>query len=107
MRSLHRRGFEFLLACLPGNRAFANGMGDAYKVTPQALVVRPREYSDWTRMLGISGELDVYDLTQEMCIRDRAWTAWPRSSLATSTNRESAASRAKLGVNALPASGKE
>lgn len=64
MRSLHRRGFEFLLACLPGNRAFANGMGDAYKITPQALVVRPREYSDWTRMLGISGELDVYDLTQ-------------------------------------------
>lgn len=64
IRALHHMGFEFVLACLPGNRAFANGMGDAYKVTPQVLVVRPREYSDWTRMLGISGELDVYDLTQ-------------------------------------------
>lgn len=64
IRELHGRGFEFILACRPNNRAFANGFGDAYKVGPQALAIRPKEFSDWARVLGISGDLDVYELTQ-------------------------------------------
>lgn len=64
IRALHEKGFELMVACRPSNRAFVQHMGDAYKVGPQALLVRPKEFSDWATMLGISGELDVYELTQ-------------------------------------------
>lgn len=64
IRALHEKGFELMVACRPSNRAFVQHMGDAYKVGPQALFVRPKEFSDWATMLGISGELDVYELTQ-------------------------------------------
>lgn len=64
IRELHAKGFEFMLACKPNNRRFVNSLGDAYKITPQSLAVRPREYSEWVRQLGIPGELDVYGLTQ-------------------------------------------
>lgn len=64
IRALHEKGFELMVACRPSNRAFVQHMGDAYKVGPQAMLVRPKEFSDWATMLGISGELDVYELTQ-------------------------------------------
>ena len=64
MRELHGKGFEFIVACRPNNRQFANGFGDAYKIGPQALAVRPKEFSDWSRVLGISSDVDVYELTQ-------------------------------------------
>lgn len=64
IRALHEKGFELMVACRPSNRAFVQHMGDAYKVGPQALLVRPKEFSDWATVLGISGELDVYELTQ-------------------------------------------
>ena len=64
IRALHEKGFELMVACRPSNRAFVQHMGDAYKVGPQALLVRPKEFSDWATILGISGELDVYELTQ-------------------------------------------
>lgn len=64
LRELHAKGFEFIVACRPNNVEFLNSLGDSHKVGPQALVVRPKEYSEWTRLLGISGDFDVYGLTQ-------------------------------------------
>lgn len=64
IRSLRERGFEIVVTCLPGNRDFVAALGDSFKITAQALLVRPREYSAWARKLAIASGLDVYGLTQ-------------------------------------------
>ena len=42
MRELHGKGFEFIVACRPNNRQFANGFGDAYNSVPRRSPFGPR-----------------------------------------------------------------
>lgn len=64
LRGLRAQGFECVVACKPSARAFVAAMGDSHKIGSQALVVRPREYSDWAKTFSIDRSLDVYGLTQ-------------------------------------------
>lgn len=64
LRALRAKGFEFIVACRPNNSDFVNRLGDSHKVGPQTLVVRPKEYPEWARLLGVAGDFDVYGLTQ-------------------------------------------
>lgn len=64
LRGLREKGFECVLACKPVVRDLLHALGDSYKIDGQALLVRPREYSDWARVLCIDNSLDVYGLTQ-------------------------------------------
>lgn len=64
LRSLRERGVEIIVTCRPGNRDFVAAMGDTFKITAQALLVKPREYPAWARKLSIASGLDVYGLTQ-------------------------------------------
>lgn len=64
LRDLHAKGIEFICSCRPAARSFVHAMGDSYKIGAQALLVRPREYADWTQAFAIDRNLDVYELTQ-------------------------------------------
>lgn len=64
LRELRAKGFEFILSCKPTARGLLEALGDSYKVGAQALIVRPREYPDWTQAFSIDHSLDVYALTQ-------------------------------------------
>lgn len=64
LRSLREKGFEFILACKPTACGLLNALGDSYKINGQALLIRPKEYSDWARTFSIDSSLDVYGLTQ-------------------------------------------
>ncbi len=64
LRDLRRAGFEFIVSCKPTSQGLLRTLGDSYKIGAQALIVRPREYSDWTQAFSIDRSLDVYALTQ-------------------------------------------
>ena len=64
LRAMRSENFEVLLACTPRCRELIALLGDAAKFGSQALRIRPREYASWIRTFSISGDLDVYGLTQ-------------------------------------------
>lgn len=64
VRSLRKRGYEFVISCGPLHSKLITAMGDSFRLGAQMLRVQAREYSDWARKLSISHTLDVYDLTQ-------------------------------------------
>lgn len=62
--AMRKQGIEVVASTVPENRAFLSAMGESCKIGAQALIVRPREYSDWTRRYSIDRGLDMYALTQ-------------------------------------------
>lgn len=64
IRGLRAGGVEVVLACTPAAEGLVRRLGDAAKFGAGQLVVRPREYAEWSHTLSISGALDVYSLTQ-------------------------------------------
>lgn len=64
LRSLREGGIELIVASKPANRLFIQGFGDSIKISPQALRVQPREYSEWARVFSLPAAIDVYGLTQ-------------------------------------------
>lgn len=64
IRGLRVSGVEIVLACTPAAEGLVRRLGDAAKFGAGQLVVRPREYAEWSHTLSISGALDVYSLTQ-------------------------------------------
>lgn len=64
LRGLRASGVEIVIACTPAAEGLVRKLGDAAKFGAGQLIVRPREYAEWSRVLSISGALDVYALTQ-------------------------------------------
>lgn len=64
IHALRDHDYEIALACTPLARRFVDLLGDSVKFGAKQLLVRPREYAEWTRVFSISSRLDVYQLTQ-------------------------------------------
>ncbi len=64
LRAMRDRSFELVIACTPAARTMVHTLGDSVKINARELMVRPREYAEWSRVFSISNHLDVYGLTQ-------------------------------------------
>ncbi len=64
LRALRDRGAEVVVACTPARRQLLDELSDAARIDAQALLVSPREYSEWVALYSIARTLDVYGLTE-------------------------------------------